>query len=107
MGDAYSILEEAISLRAASDRGEVKLAQLEGDIFERVRRAVKLAPSDPDVLLLAVWLLGPFCVVNPSIAKTVRKMYAALDAMGGPREQTLAIAGWSSTAYAQERARRV
>jgi hypothetical protein len=90
---AMALIAEAHELQKQGARKEKAWASLKGPITERVKRAVQLAPKDPDVLFMATWLLTPFAAAYSDAKRLVGEYQDRLDRLGGPTEGVLEIGG--------------
>jgi hypothetical protein len=99
VAQAKALLAEASQLHDVGLRKEQSWSVLKGPITERVKKAVQLAPNDPDVLFMATLILRHLGAGFPDLKKLNTEYQARLDQLGGPSDEILEIAGVSRGAY--------
>jgi len=100
--EAMGFIAEAFELQQRGARKEVAWAALKDPMIDLIKKAVKTAPKDPDVLFMATWLIKPLAAAYSEPKRLLADYQRRLDQLGGPTEAVLDMAG-GEEAYRRHR----
>jgi len=100
--EAMGFIAEAFELQQQGARKEVAWAALKDPMIDLVKKAVKAAPKDPDVLFMATWLITPLAAAYSEPRRLIADYQGRLDELGGPTDAVLGMAG-GEEAYRRHR----
>lgn len=100
--EAMGFIAEAFELQQRGARKEAAWSALKDPMIDLVKKAVKAAPKDPDVLFMATWLITPLAAAYSEPKRLIADYQRRLDQLGGPTDAVLDMAG-GDEAYRRHR----
>lgn len=100
--EAMAFIAEAFELQQRGARKEAAWAELKGPMIDLVKKAVNVAPKDPDVLFMATWVISPLAAAYSEPKRLIADYQRRLDQLGGPTDSVLDMAG-GKEAYRRHR----
>lgn len=100
--EAMGFIAEAFELQQLGASKEASWAELKDPMIDLVKKAVRAAPQDPDVLFMGTWLLTPLAAAYSEPKRLIADYQRRIDQLGGPTEAVLGMAG-GEEAYRRHR----